>query len=110
MKNRIVVCGGGGFIEGHTVKTFLMNSEITEPVNLGNDEMVSINQFVYLERNYKSDTPKNARGCSGDNAYVFSISSYRRISGTHPRSCLINVLSYDQIKSGISKNSVYNPG
>ena len=48
-----------------------MHSDIEEPINIGSDEMVTINQLVdiveeiagvKLKRNYKLDAPKGVRG------------------------------------------------
>jgi GDP-D-mannose 3', 5'-epimerase len=53
----------------------LMESDITEPINIGSAEMVTINQLVdlaeelagiKLKRNYKLDAPKGVRGRSSD--------------------------------------------
>ena len=57
----------------------LMNSDFQEPINLGSDEMVSINQLVdiaekiagiKLERNYQLDAPKGVRGRNSDNTLI----------------------------------------
>lgn len=57
----------------------LMYSEIIEPINIGSDEMVSINELVdiveeiagvQLERKYKLDAPKGVRGRSSDNTLI----------------------------------------
>jgi GDP-D-mannose 3',5'-epimerase len=57
----------------------LMESEFQEPINLGSDEMVSINQLVdiaekiagiKLERNYQLDAPKGVRGRNSDNTLI----------------------------------------
>ena len=57
----------------------LMESEIYEPINIGSEEMVSINQLVSivedisgmkLIRKYKLDAPKGVRGRSSDNTYI----------------------------------------
>ena len=57
----------------------LMDSDITEPLNLGSDEMVSINQLVdivediagvKLKRHYRLDAPKGVRGRSSDNTRI----------------------------------------
>lgn len=59
--------------------TKIMNSGIEYPINLGSDEMVSINQLVgivediagvELERLYDLDAPKGVRGRSSDNTLI----------------------------------------
>src|SRR3546814_19089519 len=53
--------------------------ESTVPVNLGSDELVSINQLVDIvediagikcERNYKLDAPQGVRGRNSDNTQI----------------------------------------
>lgn len=57
----------------------IMYSEIEEPINLGSDEMVSINQLVdivenianrKLKRSYDLDAPKGVRGRNSDNTLI----------------------------------------
>jgi GDP-D-mannose 3',5'-epimerase len=57
----------------------LMKSSCVEPLNIGSDEMVSINQLVdivesiagiKLKRNYKLDAPLGVRGRNSDNALI----------------------------------------
>ena len=57
----------------------IMESHIDYPINLGSDEMVSINQLVSivediagitLNRHYKLDAPKGVRGRSSDNTLI----------------------------------------
>ena len=58
----------------------LFESDYSEPVNIGSDEQVSINQMIEiiegisgikkLEREYQLDKPKGVRGRSSDNSYV----------------------------------------
>lgn len=57
----------------------IMNSEIIEPLNLGSDEMVSINQLVdiaeeiggiKLTRHYNLDAPKGVNGRNSDNTFI----------------------------------------
>jgi len=59
----------------------IMNSEIREPINLGSDEMVTINQLVdivediagiKLERRYNLNAPKGVRGRNSDNTLIKS--------------------------------------
>ncbi len=57
----------------------IMRSDIREPLNLGSDELVTINQLVdivediagiKLERRYKPDAPKGVRGRNSDNTLI----------------------------------------
>jgi nucleoside-diphosphate-sugar epimerase len=58
-----------------------MYSNIEEPINLGSDEMVSINQLVdiveniagyKLKRTYDLDAPKGVRGRNSENTLIKS--------------------------------------
>jgi nucleoside-diphosphate-sugar epimerase len=57
----------------------LLASDVLEPLNVGSDELVSINQLidiveeiagVRLKRHYKLDAPKGVRGRSSDNTLI----------------------------------------
>lgn len=57
----------------------IMDSEITEPINLGSDRLISINGLVdiveniagiELHRNYKLDAPKGVNGRNSDNTMI----------------------------------------
>jgi GDP-D-mannose 3', 5'-epimerase len=57
----------------------LAQSDIVEPLNIGSDELVSINRLVdiaekiagvKLKRSYKLDAPKGVRGRNGDNDLI----------------------------------------
>jgi GDP-D-mannose 3',5'-epimerase len=57
----------------------ILKSDILEPINLGSDEMVTINQLVdivegiagiKLNRNYNLDAPKGVRGRNSDNTLI----------------------------------------
>jgi GDP-D-mannose 3', 5'-epimerase len=57
----------------------IMGSDVTEPLNLGSEQLVSINQLVditeniagiRLKRNYKLDAPQGVRGRNSDNALI----------------------------------------
>jgi nucleoside-diphosphate-sugar epimerase len=57
----------------------LYNSDLDQPVNIGSDEQVSLNQVVdiledisgiKLTRKYQLDAPKGVRGRSSDNTYI----------------------------------------
>jgi nucleoside-diphosphate-sugar epimerase len=57
----------------------LMHSDVREPLNIGSDQLVTINQLVdiveqiagiRLRRNYKLDAPKGVRGRNSDNTLI----------------------------------------
>ena len=57
----------------------LMESDVDEPLNIGSDQLVTINQLVdiveaiagvKLKRNYKLDAPKGVRGRNSDNTLI----------------------------------------
>ena len=57
----------------------LMESDVAEPINIGSDELVSINQLVdvvesiagvRLQRRYNPDAPRGVRGRSSDNTLI----------------------------------------
>lgn len=57
----------------------IMDSDILEPINLGSNELVTINELVgivekigdvQLERNYKLDAPKGVNGRNSDNTLI----------------------------------------
>ena len=63
-------------------------SDVTEPLNLGSDELVTINQLVdiveriagvTLERNYHLDAPQGVRGRNSDNTEI----SAARLGAVH---------------------------
>jgi len=77
--------------DGHQTRSFmyindclegvqrLMASDVTEPINLGSNELVTINQLVdiveeiagiKLERRYKLDAPKGVNGRNSDNTMI----------------------------------------
>ena len=87
----------------------IMNGKSPEPVNLGSEEMVSINQLVSITeeitgikvgRRYNLNAPQGVRGRTSDNAMM------REIYDWEPRTPLITGLAktyqwiYDEIKSG----------
>jgi nucleoside-diphosphate-sugar epimerase len=57
----------------------IMSSDILEPINLGSDELVTINQLIdivediagiKLKRRYKLDAPKGVRGRCSENTLI----------------------------------------
>ncbi|MGC3989244.1 MAG: NAD-dependent epimerase/dehydratase family protein [Chthoniobacteraceae bacterium] len=92
-------------------------SEIIEPINLGSDEMVSINQLVdivediagiKLKRNYNLGAPKGVRGRSSDNTLIKEKLNWapdiRLRDGLEKTYAWI----YEQMISNNSKDSVVN--
>jgi GDP-D-mannose 3',5'-epimerase len=86
----------------------LMNSNFVEPLNIGSDEMVSINQLVdiveniagtKLKRSYKRDAPMGVRGRNSDNTLI------RQVLGWVPSIKLVDGMEktyrwiYDQAKA-----------
>lgn len=64
----------------------LMKSNIREPINIGSDQMVSINQMVdilediaevKLEREYNLNAPKGVRGRNSDNTLVQELMGWK---------------------------------
>jgi len=60
----------------------IMESDFTEPLNLGSDQLVTINQLVdivesiagvRLQRRYKLDAPKGVRGRNSDNTLIQNV-------------------------------------
>ncbi len=117
--------GGGKNIDiwgdGHQTRSFMyiddcvkgtqmiLNEESIEPINLGSEEMVSINQLVdmveeiagiKLNRNYDLTAPQGVRGRSSDNTMM------REIYGWEPTHTLMSGLEktyqwiFDEISSG----------
>ena len=84
--NQIEIWGDGHqtrsfmYIDDCTKGTLMIaDSEIHEPLNLGSDELVTINQLVdiveeiagvKLKRNYKLDAPKGVNGRNSDNTLI----------------------------------------
>jgi nucleoside-diphosphate-sugar epimerase len=65
--------------------TKLMDSDIVEPINIGSDELVSINRLVdiveriagvKLARRYKLDAPKGVRGRNSDNTLIRQVMNW----------------------------------
>jgi GDP-D-mannose 3', 5'-epimerase len=85
--NQIEIWGDGKqtrsfmYIDDCTLGTrMIAESEIHEPLNLGSNELVTINQLVdivesiagvRLKRNYKLDAPKGVNGRNSDNTLIF---------------------------------------
>jgi nucleoside-diphosphate-sugar epimerase len=115
-KKDIVIWG-----DGHQTRSFMyiddcvkgvldiMYSAITEPINLGSSEMVSINQLVdyveeiaasTLEKKYDLGAPKGVRGRNSDNTLI------KKYLGWEPSIPLKKglQLTYNWIKEEMMKN------
>jgi nucleoside-diphosphate-sugar epimerase len=84
--NRIEIWGDGEqtrsfmYIDDCVYGTLLLtNSDVSEPLNIGSDQLVTINQLVdiaedvagiTLKRDYKLDAPQGVRGRNSDNTRV----------------------------------------
>jgi len=88
--------------------TMLMESDFVEPINIGSNELVSINQLVdvvediagvKLKRRYKLDAPKGVRGRNSDNTLI------EKVFGWAPSISLQDGMEvtyrwiYDQVKA-----------
>jgi nucleoside-diphosphate-sugar epimerase len=86
----------------------LANSDFNNPLNIGSDEMVTINQLVdvveqiagvKLRRRYKRDAPRGVRGRNSDNTLI------REVLGWAPLTALCDGMErtyrwvYDQVKA-----------
>lgn len=96
-KNEIEIWGDGEqarsftFIDDCIEGTLrLMNSDVREPLNIGSDEMVTINRLVeileeiaeiQLLRRYNLDAPKGVRGRNSDNTRVRELIGWSPITG-----------------------------
>lgn len=95
----------------------IMNSDIIDPINLGSSEMVSINQLVdiveeiagiKLKRSYKLDAPKGVRGRSSDNTLIREKLNWEPTISLHEGLEKTYAWIYDQMKSGVSKDTIFN--
>src|SRR5207249_2868182 len=90
----------------------LMNSDFVEPINIGSNELVSINQLVdlvegiagiKLKRSYNLGAPKGVNGRNSDNTLI------KKVFGWEPRTHLRDGLEityawiHDQIVAGNTK-------
>ncbi len=94
----------------------IMNSDFNEPLNLGSDQLVTINQLVdiaeaisglTLARNYKLDAPKGVRGRNSDNTLI------KQVLGWAPGISLEEGLEktyrwiYDQMAGGEERREAF---
>jgi nucleoside-diphosphate-sugar epimerase len=87
----------------------LMESDVREPLNIGSDQMVSINEMadilgeiadIKLNKKFNLDAPKGVRGRNSDNTKI------KRVLGWAPSVSLENGLknTYEWIQAQIAKN------
>jgi GDP-D-mannose 3',5'-epimerase len=107
--------------DGHQTRSFqyiddcvkgtedILNSEITEPINLGSSEMVSINQLVdlaesfagiKLKRNYNLSAPKGVRGRNSDNTLIKELLGWEPSISLHDGLEKTYAWIYDQMSAG----------
>ncbi len=95
----------------------IMATDLRDPINLGSDEMVSINQLVdiveeigaiTLKRNYNLDAPKGVRGRSSDNTLIKELLDWA--PGISLRNGMAKTYAWieEQMRSGSSKDAVVN--
>lgn len=93
----------------------IMDSDISEPINLGSSEMVSINQLVgivediagcKMDRKYDPDAPKGVRGRNSDNTLI------RKYLGWEPSVPLKKGIkkTYEWIKEEMNKETKEKKG
>jgi nucleoside-diphosphate-sugar epimerase len=89
----------------------LAHSDIIQPLNIGSDELVSINRLVdivekiaglKLKRSYKLDAPKGVRGRNSDNTLL------RKVLGWEPNTPLDKglAITYKWIQGELKKKEV----
>ena len=93
----------------------LAQSDIVEPLNIGSDELVSINRLVdiveeiagvKLKRSYKLDAPKGVRGRNSDNTLIKELMNWAPSVGLEDGMEKTYKWIYDEMTSG--KVSVVN--
>jgi GDP-D-mannose 3',5'-epimerase len=125
--NKVEVWGDGEqtrsflFIEDCIEGTLrLFNSDYTEPLNIGSDEQVSINQMIdtiqqisgsdKIEKIYQLDKPKGVRGRSSNNELAKKILNWSyKISLKEGLEKTYNWISEEEKKSGLNLNRFTKP-
>jgi nucleoside-diphosphate-sugar epimerase len=120
--HEIEIWGDGGqtrtfmYVDDCVSGTFMLTeSDFAQPLNIGSDELVTVNQLVdivesiagvKLRRRYILDAPKGVRGRSSDNALI------RKVFGWEPRISLAEGLEktyrwiYDQVAASPTRKAV----
>ena len=95
----------------------IMATDLRDPINLGSDEMVSINQLVdiveeigaiTLKRNYNLDAPKGVRGRSSDNTLIKELLDWAPDISLRDGMAKTYAWIEEQMRSGSSKDAVVN--
>ena len=125
--NKVEVWGDGEqtriflFIEDCIEGTLrLFNSDYTEPLNIGSDEQVSINQMIdtiqqisgldKIEKIYQLDKPKGVRGRSSNNELAKKILNWSyKVSLKEGLEKTYNWISEEEKKSGTNLNRFTKP-
>lgn len=88
----------------------ILNGDSNEPVNLGSDELVSINQLysmveeiagIKCERNYQLDAPQGVRGRNSDNTMIKEIYGWAPSISLQDGMARTYAWVYDQVKREI---------
>jgi GDP-D-mannose 3', 5'-epimerase len=95
----------------------IMNSHIEYPINLGSNEMVSINQLVdivediagiKLKRKYKLDAPKGVRGRNSENSRIIKELSWEPSISLREGLEKTYAWIYDELKNGSKSSHLFN--
>ena len=87
----------------------LMESDFYQPINLGRQDLISINQLVdiveniaqiKLNRSYKLDAPKGVRGRNSDNTLIKQVLGWEPSIGMHEGLLQTYLWIYDQMTNG----------
>ena len=89
----------------------LMSSDCTEPVNIGSDQLVSINELVDLveeiagiktRRRYNTSAPRGVRGRNSDNTFVKEVLHWAPPTGLREGLETTYRWIYDQMAAAVS--------
>jgi GDP-D-mannose 3', 5'-epimerase len=93
----------------------LMQSDFVEPLNIGSEELVSINELadiveriagVRLRRSYNLDAPRGVRGRNSDNALIRQVLKWAPSTKLHDGMEKTYRWIYDQVKARASGRAV----
>jgi GDP-D-mannose 3', 5'-epimerase len=88
----------------------LMASDVSEPINIGSDELVTINQLVdiveriagvRLDRRYKLDAPKGVRGRNSDNTQILQTYGWAPSTSLADGMAKTYAWVYDEVKRSL---------
>ncbi len=92
----------------------IMYSDISEPINLGSAEMVTINEMVSiaediagikLSRRYRADAPIGVAGRSSDNSMILERLNWEPSTSLYDGLAKTYEWIYDQVLGSVAKNS-----